>query len=282
MNELFGSFYGKFVATLLVSSTSNNNQGNIAHDRSKSYSTVREYNSPNIWSPLGCSANISAAIIIPYRNREEHLRILTNHLHGFLRHQRVSYTIFVIEQIGTTKFNRGALLNSGFLEVSRFQEYDCFVLHDVDKLPEDDRLTYTCKSHPLHFSSALRSTGYKLLYSGFFGGVVAFTREQFRKVNGFSNLYEGWGGEDDDLLIRVEKSGYKISRVRAEIGRYYSLSHEVDKFNEMNPNRFDLLKNASQRLESDGLNRTRIIENDGLCICWMNYLDATTETQTIF
>ncbi|CAH8642160.1 unnamed protein product [Heterobilharzia americana] len=175
--------------------------------------------------------------------------------------------VLVKKQIGTTKFNRGALLNSGFLEVSRFQEYDCFVLHDVDKLPEDDRLTYTCKSHPLHFSSALRSTGYKLLYSGFFGGVVAFTREQFRKVNGFSNLYEGWGGEDDDLLIRVEKSGYKISRVRAEIGRYYSLSHEVDKFNEMNPNRFDLLKNASQRLESDGLNRVKYTVVNSKSVC---------------
>ena len=42
----------------------------------------------------------------------------------------------------------------------------------------------------------------RLRYKGYFGGVTAMTKEQFYRVNGFSNTYWGWGGEDDDLRIR--------------------------------------------------------------------------------
>ena len=42
-------------------------------------------------------------------------------------------------QGGEAPFNRATLLNIGFLESSRDGDYTCFIFHDVDLIPEDDR-----------------------------------------------------------------------------------------------------------------------------------------------
>jgi len=40
------------------------------------------------------------------------------------------------------------------------------------------------------------------MYSGMFGGVVSMRPDMFRRVNGYSLQYFGWGGEDDDMGYR--------------------------------------------------------------------------------
>jgi len=89
-----------------------------------------------------------------------------------------------------------------------------------------------------------------LPYETIFGGVTEFTREQFEDINGFSNLFFGWGGEDDDLRERVVKKGYTVSRYPLEVGRYYMAKHAKDK---PNPNRFNLLKSSHKRIKNDGV-----------------------------
>lgn len=43
---------------------------------------------------------------------------------------------------------------------------------------------------------------FSIPYKNNFGGICAFTKEQFLRMNGFSNDYWGWGGEDDDAHNR--------------------------------------------------------------------------------
>ncbi len=53
-------------------------------------------------------------IIVPYRDRETHLKKFVEHMNAFLIKAKRNFEIFVIEQSGTKLFNRGALFNAGF------------------------------------------------------------------------------------------------------------------------------------------------------------------------
>lgn len=57
----------------------------------------------------------------------------------------------------------------------------------------------------LQYNAAIRYwyvLHFRLLYSKLIGGVNAMTKEQFVLVNGYSNKFYGWGGEDDDMYFR--------------------------------------------------------------------------------
>ncbi|CAH8629896.1 unnamed protein product [Schistosoma bovis] len=205
-----------------------------------------------LWGPTDCKPDEKLAIIVPYRNRDEHLRLFIKHMHEFLRRQQLMYTIFVINQESESKFNRALLLNVGFIESYRVAYFDCFIFHDVDLLPEDDRNMYRCSEQPRHLSVSIDQYNYQLIYQENFGGVIAISRQQFEKVGGFSNVYFGWGGEDDDFYKRIIYHNYSIVRYPEEIGRYIMLRHKRDSRNEPNQRRFDLLESAESRFNIDG------------------------------
>ena len=63
------------------------------------------------------------------------------------------------------------------------------------------------------------------MYGQLFGGVVGVSAEQMSHSNGYSNVYWGWGGEDDDLRARLNKMQYKIHRASGD-GYYKTLKHK--------------------------------------------------------
>ena len=52
-----------------------------------------------MFSPTDCKSRQELALIIPYRNREYHLKLLLKHLHPFLQRQKRAYQIIVVEQV---------------------------------------------------------------------------------------------------------------------------------------------------------------------------------------
>nr|VZI41573.1 unnamed protein product [Spirometra erinaceieuropaei] len=204
-----------------------------------------------VWTPVNCEQPEALAIIIPFRDRYQNLSVFLNHMHPLLRHQRRRYSIFVIEQIAPHTFNRAALFNIGFLEASKRADFGCFMFHDVDLLPEDDRNMYACEDQPLHMSATIDKFNYKLFYNTSFGGAVAMRKEHFERTLGFANTYFGWGCEDDDMSRRLRFAGLKLTRRNFTFARYTMLKHGRDKGNQENPKRKARLAKARILWEKD-------------------------------
>lgn len=72
---------------------------------------------------------------------------------------------------------------------------------------------------------------FRLPYVDLFGGVIGMSRTHFQLVNGFSNMFWGWGGEDDDMASRVKAHDLNITRYHPEVARYHMLTHAQQKAN---------------------------------------------------
>ena len=194
------------------------------------------------------------SIIVPYRDREEHLKRFLPAMKKCDFLAGIDYEILIVEQEEGKPFNRGKLLNVGAIQ-SNAASYYCF--HDVDMLPILSDYSFT--PTPTHLAAEAEQFGFKLPYQGYFGGVTLFDKHSFIDVNGYSNDYWGWGAEDDDIMVRCRIKGLKTSRKN---GRYKSLSHErniVQDLYSENLRKFFEFKNGlnidkiNQKIDSDGL-----------------------------
>lgn len=206
------------------------------------------------FKPPDCVAQQKVALIIPFRNRDEHLKYWLYYLHPILQRQQLDYGVYVINQDGDATFNRAKLLNIGYMEALKDYDYECFVFSDVDLIPMDDRNTYKCYSQPRHLSVSMDKFGFRLPYNQYFGGVSSLSKEQYLKINGFPNNYWGWGGEDDDIYNRLASKGMSISRASGEIGKCRMIRHERDQKNDPNPQRFNRIAHTRETMHKDGIN----------------------------
>ena len=117
----------------------------------------------------------SIAIIIPHRDRIEHLIKFKSHMetmNKFLGDNTMD--IYIIDQNNADKFNRGFLLNLGYLIAKKNKSYDRYIFHDVDSYPDEElfKLYFKFLDYNIHFASPY--LGYKYTNYTFFGGITGF------------------------------------------------------------------------------------------------------------
>lgn len=143
-------------------------------------------------------------IIIPYRNRDEHLSKFVPHYNKLFP----EIPIYIIEQCNDKPFNLGKLINIGFLQEGI--QYDYFAKHDIDMLARKGMCDYSQPTNPTHIATMCSQFRYKMPYRNYFGGVNLFLKNQFINVNGYPNNLNGWGAEDDILRESFIKKGYTL------------------------------------------------------------------------
>ncbi len=156
-------------------------------------------------------------IIVPYRDRPTHLSCLLLHMGKHFH----DLTIVVVEQSDITVFNKGLLFNIGYKVLSPY--YDYVILHDVDFVPVAGKVDYGYCDTPTLLSTECSQFDYGHCYDKFFGGVVGLTKEHYELVNGFSNLFRGWGGEDDLFYNSFVQKG--ITPTKRMGNRFENFAH---------------------------------------------------------
>ncbi|GMH74833.1 hypothetical protein TrRE_jg9405 [Triparma retinervis] len=152
---------------------------------------------------------VEVALLIPYRDREVHLRRFKEYMATYMQvhHPGVNVTIWGIEQHDSKPFNRAWLTNVGLTEVMKtLPTVQCIVQHDVDRYPKL-YVDYTDCETPIQLSAENDEFNGGIPYREYAGGVVSLSPKHWKLINGMSNEYHGWGGEDDDLHYRLRENG---------------------------------------------------------------------------
>ncbi|CAE8718383.1 unnamed protein product [Polarella glacialis] len=165
------------------------------------------------WPCLSRSARAEApnfVIIVPFRNIGDsswsaRLERLTAHFEVALP---PGGRLLVVEQsCDGQPFNRGQLLNAGFLACfeQAWMRPDVVVLHDLSMLPDQATLNLYAYQGETRVRAFAAAHG-KYKTDGCFGGVLALCPAAFEAANGFPNNLPGCGCENSALQTRLKKA----------------------------------------------------------------------------
>lgn len=205
-------------------------------------------------------------IIIPYRDREAHLKRFVEHYKPIFP----DVPIIVVEQQAKTPFNRAKLLNVGFLEEGK--KYLWAAYHDVDMyvFPEYAKC-YTFPEMPTHIATRCEQFGFKIPYIGYSGGIILINTEQFEASGGFSNHFWSWGIEDDEMRNNLHSFGFEVNHVECY---FHCEDHERKIEHRYYRRGLSLLKNG-RRKDADGIHHCQYRvknreERDGYILIQVN------------
>lgn len=181
-------------------------------------------------------------LLVSYRDRESQLQEFIPYMCKYLAFLGIDFHIWIVEQVDDTSFNRGILYNIAVKYLEKDNHYLCF--HDVDILPTKGTNYYKPDEDAVTHLYG---------YSGSLGGIFLMNTNDYLKINGFSNKFEGWGYEDNEIMRRVKLGGMNVDN------KFFYKRYDKNCFKELDSNKAEPLR--KMKLEQTSKNK-QLFESD--------------------
>lgn len=167
--------------------------------------------------------NKELLIVVPYRNRPEHLKDFLENTPKYFNNKNLIYDILICELDQQGDWNAGLCVNSlvKFIETNK-TKYRYLYIHHVDIwlisgdwiFPKDNEVYFNMGDY----------------------GSCLLTMDAFFNVEGYSNSFWGWGGEDNELYQKLREKKYKVNEISNISNIKYETKHQSHerKFNGKN------------------------------------------------
>jgi beta-1,4-galactosyltransferase 1 len=195
------------------------------------------------------------SVVVPYRDRPEHLDEFAPALHEYLADEGIPFEITIVNQADDLLFNRAKLLNVGFLETYKTSDYTAF--HDVDMLPVKPNAGY-------HYTETGRQMHSPTEWS--MGGISMVNNDINWKLNGWANSYWGWGGEDRNYCHRFHNKGIQLEESQGYRKWAWGKEHFRELQGYHDPARKEF-KKPQQKVTKNFKNNPELNDSDGLNSC---------------
>lgn len=124
-------------------------------------------------------------LLVPYRDRADHLK-------EFVKELGSKHDIVIVEQCDDKPFNRGKLINAGYLETKPY----LFVVNDIDMIGPHEAYK------PLsHINQLCRS---EIQRSSYLGGATMYDAYRFEQAGGYHNDYFH-RAEDNEMMFTIKR-----------------------------------------------------------------------------
>ncbi len=186
-------------------------------------------------SKYSSNLNKKLVIVVPYRDRLKQYEIFLFHSKIYFNEDKLdkylNLKLCFLEQANDKPFNLGSLNNAGFLINEDYLDY--IVINNVDFLPMITDYSYSENpmlliKHGYNNLPIIPSKDPRLIVKApkrenVFLGSILIPKNVFKKVNGYSNSYWGWGFEDTDMKKRLDTNKIKVDY---RDGFYQPLIHD--------------------------------------------------------